>query len=128
MIRAIILVGIGGGIGSILRYLTSVFANKYFQTSFPLGTFAVNIIGCLIVGILIGLFERQQLTNPDLKFLFITGFCGGYTTFSAFASENINLFQSGNSLTAFLYIAASVFVSLFAVWLGLMLSHFIPKM
>lgn len=122
MTRAIILVGIGGGIGSIFRYLTSVYAAKYFQTAFPLGTFAVNIIGCLIVGLLLGLFERQQLTNPDLKFLFITGFCGGYTTFSAFASENINLFQSGRSLTAFLYIAASVIVSLFAVWTGLSLT------
>ena len=90
MTRAIILVGLGGGLGSIFRYLTSVVVTKYVQTTFPLGTFAVNIIGCLIVGILLGLFERQQLTNPDLKFLLITGFCGGYTTFSAFASENIN--------------------------------------
>lgn len=121
MIRAIILVGIGGGLGSVFRYLTSLFVTKYFQITFPLGTFSVNVIGCLIVGILIGFFERQQLTNPDLKFLFITGFCGGYTTFSAFALENINLFQTGNSLTAFFYIAASVLVSLFAVWIGLSL-------
>ncbi len=122
MTKAIILVGLGGGVGSIFRYLTSVVATKYFQTIFPLGTFAVNIIGCLIVGILLGLFERQQLTNPDLKLLFITGFCGGYTTFSAFASENINLFQSGNSLTAFVYIASSVLISLFAVFIGITLT------
>lgn len=122
MTRAIILVGIGGGLGSIFRYLTTVYVTKYVQTSFPFGTFTVNIIGCLIVGVLIGLFERQKLTNPDLKFLFITGFCGGYTTFSAFASENIKLFQSGNTFTAFLYIAASVVISLFAVWVGLSLT------
>jgi CrcB protein len=122
MTRAIILVGLGGGLGSIFRYLTSVVVTKYVQTTFPLGTFAVNIIGCLIVGILLGLFERQQLTNPDLKFLLITGFCGGYTTFSAFASENINLFQSGNSLTAFVYIASSVLISLFAVFIGITLT------
>jgi len=122
MTRAIILVGLGGGLGSIFRYLTSVVVTKYVQTTFPLGTFAVNIIGCLIVGILLGLFERQQLTNPDLKFLLITGFCGGYTTFSAFASENINLFQSGNSLTAFVYIASSVLISLFAVFIGIILT------
>ena len=122
MTRAIILVGLGGGLGSIFRYLTSVFATKYFQTNFPLGTFAVNIIGCLIIGILLSLFERQQLTNPDLKFLLITGFCGGYTTFSAFAADNINLFQSDNSLTAFIYIATSIIVSLFAVWLGLLIT------
>lgn len=122
MTKAIILVGLGGGLGSIFRYLTSVVVTKYVQTTFPLGTFAVNIIGCLIVGILLGLFERQQLTNPDLKFLLITGFCGGYTTFSAFASENINLFQSGNSLTAFVYIASSVLISLFAVFIGITLT------
>jgi len=122
MVRAIILVGIGGGIGSIFRYLTNVFVAKYFQTIFPLATLLANILGCLLIGILLGFFERQQLSNPDLKFLFITGFCGGYTTFSAFASENINLFQSSNSLVAFLYIAVSVLVGLLAVWLGLMLT------
>ena len=122
MIRAIILVGIGGGVGSIFRYLTSVFVGKYFQPLFPWATFAANILGCLIIGLLFGFFDRHQLTNPDLKYLFITGFCGGYTTFSAFAAENINLFQSGNTLTAFLYIAASVLVGLFAVWLGVTLT------
>jgi CrcB protein len=118
MIRAILLVGLGGGIGSILRYLTSVAVGKYFQTAFPWATFTANILGCLIIGIFIGLFERHQTISPDLKFLLITGFCGGYTTFSAFAAENVSLFQSGNSLTAFLYIGASVLLSLFAVWIG----------
>ena len=122
MLRAIILIGVGGGIGSILRYLTAVFVSKYFQTSFPWGTFVVNILGCLLIGLLLGLFERHQLTNPDLKYLFATGFCGGYTTFSTFAAENVNLLQSGNSLTVFAYIAASVLVGLFAVWVGLMLT------
>ena len=119
MTKAILLVGLGGGVGSILRYLTSVVAIKYFQSNFPLGTFVVNILGCLIIGILIGLFDKQQLPNPDLRLLFITGFCGGFTTFSAFAAENINLFQSGHSLAALLYIGASIFVSLFFVWLGM---------
>ncbi|MDY0216782.1 MAG: fluoride efflux transporter CrcB [Bacteroidales bacterium] len=122
MIRTILLVGLGGGLGSIFRYLTSVIVTKYFQTNFPWATFAVNVLGCLVIGIILGLFERQQLSNPDLKFLFIVGFCGGFTTFSAFASENIHLLQSNNTLTAFLYIATSVLLSLFAVWLGLTLT------
>ncbi len=122
MIRAIVLVGIGGGIGSILRYLTTVLVNKYFQTTFPLATFAANLFGCLAIGLLLGFFERQQLINSDLKFLLVTGFCGGYTTFSAFASENFSLFQSGNSLMAFAYIAISVLAGLFAVWLGITLT------
>ncbi len=123
MLRNIILVGIGGGLGSIFRYLTSLFVAKYFQGVFPLATFATNILGCLAIGLLLGLFERQQLTSPDLKFLFIIGFCGGYTTFSSFAAENINLFHSGHLLTPFLYIAASILTSLFAVWLGLLLTR-----
>ena len=122
MIRAIILVGVGGGIGSVFRYLTAVVVNKYFQPAFPWATFIANILGCLIIGLLLGFFEKYQLTNPDLKYLFATGFCGGYTTFSTFAAENMNLFQSGNTLTAFLYIAASVIAGLLAVWLGLIIA------
>ena len=122
MLRAIILVGLGGGLGSILRYLTAVVVNKYFQQSFPWATFAANVIGCFIIGMLLGIFERHQFTNPDLKYLFIAGFCGGYTTFSAFAAENVNLFQSGNTLTALLYITASVLTGIFAVWIGLILT------
>lgn|SRR5690554_4490904 len=124
MIRTIILVGIGGGIGSILRYLTSVLFAKCFQTGFPWGTLSVNVIGSLIIGLLIGCFSREGISQPDLKFLFVIGFCGGYTTFSAFSLESINLFQSGNSALAFTYIAASVLISLLAVWCGLALSKF----
>ena len=122
MLRAIILVGVGGGVGSIFRYLTAVVVNKFFQSTFPWATFAANILGCLIIGLLLGIFERYQFTNSDLKYLFLTGFCGGYTTFSTFASENMNLFQTGNAMIAFLYIAASVIVGLFVVWLGLFLT------
>lgn len=124
MTRTLLLIGFGGGLGSISRYLTSLIVNRHFQSTFPFATFAVNIIGCLIIGLLLGLFEKQQLSYPDLKFLFITGFCGGYTTFSTFASENVNLLQSGNTWIAFSYIAASVIFSLFAMAMGLMLAKF----
>ena len=122
MLRAIALVGFGGGIGSIFRYLTSVVVNKYFAGIFPLATFTANFLGCLIIGLLIGYFEKQQGASPDLKILLITGFCGGYTTFSSFASENVSLLQSNNSVMAFVYIAISIITGLFAVWLGLMLA------
>lgn len=121
MLKSIIIVFLGGGIGSAFRYLASVFTQKYIQQSFPWATFFVNILGCLIVGILAGLIIKQQLTNPDLRLLFITGFCGGFTTFSAFALENIKLFQSGNSLLALLYIALSVLLGILAVWSGMMI-------
>ncbi|MEX2591233.1 MAG: fluoride efflux transporter CrcB [Anditalea sp.] len=119
MIKTIILVGLGGGLGSIFRYLTAVFVNKHFSFIYPLATFMVNFIGCFLIGLLLGLFERQYWTTPDLKFLLVVGFCGGYTTFSTFAFENLSLFQSNHTLVAFAYIALSVLTGLFATWLGL---------
>lgn len=118
MTKAILLIGIGGGVGSIFRYLTSLLVTKYFQSYYSLATLLVNIIGCLLIGLLIGIFDKQEIINHDIRLLLITGFCGGFTTFSAFASENFHLFQSGNSLAAYLNIGLSVFVGLFAVWLG----------
>lgn len=124
MFRSIILVGLGGGIGCILRYLTSVAVSRYFQGAFPLATFFANMVGCVLIGLLIGLLSRLPESAPsDLRLLLITGFCGGYTTFSAFAAENIRLLQTGQTATALLYIFSSVAVSLFAVWIGLSLAQ-----
>src|SRR5690554_447943 len=98
MIKTLILVGLGGGVGSVLRYLASLLANRYFPTIFPLATFTVNVIGCFLIGLILGLLERQHLPNPDMRFLFVIGFCGGFTTFSAFALENIFLMQNSQIL------------------------------
>lgn len=121
MFKALLFVGLGGGIGSCFRYLTSVVTHKYIQSAFPWATFLVNVIGCLLIGVLIGIFTKQQVENSELKLLFVTGFCGGFTTFSTFALENIKLFQSGNTLLALLYIALSVILGIFAVWSGMLL-------
>lgn len=119
MTKAIILVGIGGAIGSMLRYVNSVVVAKYIQSPFPFATFIANILGCFIIGLLMGILDKQNLTSPELRLLFITGFCGGFTTFSTFSSENISLLQSGQTLTAILYITASVILGLLAVWAGI---------
>lgn len=119
MLKQILLVGLGGGVGSVFRFLTSLLTAKYFSETFPLATFTVNMIGCFLIGILIGILGQNVHENGSLKLLLITGFCGGYTTFSAFASENISLLQSSNYLTAILYIGTTVFIGLFAVWLGI---------
>ncbi|MDR3268505.1 MAG: fluoride efflux transporter CrcB [Tannerella sp.] len=122
MIRTLLFIGLGGGAGSIFRYLTSVVVTRYFQSVFPLAIFIVNVSGCFLIGLFLGLSERHPFANSDLKWLFITGFCGGYTTFSTFSAENVGLVQSGHYLTAALYAAASVLAGLGAVWIGLILA------
>ncbi len=103
----------------MLRFLTSVVTARYYPSFFFLSTFAVNIIGCFLIGLLLGALGQSVHTNQDLKVLFITGFCGGYTTFSAFAAENVHLMQNNSYWVAMLYIGLSIITGLLAVWLGL---------
>lgn len=121
MIKQLLLIGLGGGLGSILRYLTSVLTAKYYSNTFPLATFFANLSGCFFIGVLIGLLEQNTQINQNLKLLLITGFMGGYTTFSTFAFENFFLLQTHNYLMTILYLGASVFGGILAVWLGLSL-------
>lgn len=122
MLKTILYIAFGGAIGSVLRFLTSLFVAKFWYNHFPLATFLTNLVGCFLIGIFIGYLDKNNLTDSNLKWFLITGFCGGFTTFSTFGLENFNLFQSNNSFLAFAYIASSIIAGLFAVWFGLYLS------
>jgi CrcB protein len=118
MMKNLLLVGLGGGIGSILRYLCQKWINESYQNIFPLGTFLVNISGCFLIGVFYALGERSNVLSPQIRFLLITGLCGGYTTFSTFAFENFSLLRIGDMSTFFLYAVASVVVGIIAVFMG----------
>jgi CrcB protein len=120
--KQFLLVFIGGGIGSGLRYLISKALNPYIN-SFYLGTFGVNILGCLIIGLILGLSAKTNtLSNASVLFITI-GFCGGFTTFSSFALENYGMIKEGQFLSFLLYTLSSIIVGVLAVALGLWLAR-----
>jgi len=122
MVRSLLLVGAGGAVGSMLRYAVSYAVSKYTQHPFPFGTFIINIVGSLLIGVLFGLAARNQWLQEGGMLLLATGFCGGFTTFSAFALENVNLMQKGQSVTAIIYVGLSVIVGLLLCRLGIWLA------
>lgn len=118
MFRIILLVGAGGFLGSVARYLASRFVQQAFLSPFPYGTFGVNIVGCYLIGLFYGLSERSGFMSDDLRIFLTVGFCGGFTTFSTFANENMSLLRDGAFFYFALYTSLSLFVGLVAVFLG----------
>lgn len=118
------LVFLGGGLGSVLRYLISRPLNPLFQNFF-MGTFLVNIIGCLLIGFVLGLTAKGNFLSSNGTLFLATGFCGGFTTFSAFAFEKHHLLRNGEFFNFALYMLSSVGVGILAVVLGLWLAKLI---
>jgi len=114
------LVGLGGGVGSILRWLCQRTAATLYPHYYPLSTWIVNIAGCLLIGIFWG---RLSASAENWKLLLMTGFCGGFTTFSAFTLDGISLLKQDKPGLFFLYIAASVLGGLAATYAGIKLSR-----
>ena len=117
MWRNILLVAAGGALGAVVRYM----ASRLIVSSWPWSTLAVNLLGSLLIGLLVG-WAGRGLLSPEMKLLLVTGFCGGLTTFSTFANETFLMMKTGDILLATVYVGLSVAVGILAVWLGMLLS------
>ena len=124
----ILLVGLGGFIGSVARYkLGGWLLHLTAQEKFPYSTFAVNVVGCLVVGVLAGLAEKHEMFGPGTRLFLFTGLLGGFTTFSAFGLETMFLLRRGEPWIAALYVVASVVLGLVAVWVGIKGIYLLPR-
>lgn len=121
MIKNILLVGLGGGIGSIARYFCQKWLSVYYPHFFPWATFGVNIVGCFAIGIFWGISFKSFDSNESWKLFLMTGLCGGFTTFSAFTLEGIGLIREQRMALFFTYIAGSVLLGLLATYVGMKL-------
>lgn len=120
--KNLLLIFIGGGLGSMSRYLVGkMMTNLLNIKNFPLGTFTANILGCLLIGVILGWFAKNSQVDKAWSLLFATGFCGGFTTFSTFSQENIILIQKGEIIAAIIYMGLSLLVGLAACGVGLYL-------
>lgn len=124
----VLLVGAGGFIGAASRYLLSGWILHHsVDAKYPWSTFAVNVLGCLIIGILSAIAETLHFIGPSARLFLITGLLGGFTTFSAFGFETFFLLRRGEWIVAALYAGASVMVCVFAVWVGFRAVHLFAR-
>jgi CrcB protein len=122
MIKTLLFIGCGGFLGSISRFVASRYLQDNFPSAFPFGTFLVNISGCFLIGLIYGFSERSSLLTNGWKMFLAVGFCGGFTTFSTFANENLALLRDGDFFHFFIYTGLSVFLGIAATFLGVIIT------
>jgi CrcB protein len=120
--KELLYVFIGGGLGSLVRFLLGKWVNSFHNSNFPFGTFIINIVACFVLGFIIGLADQKQILSPAIRLFLVVGFCGGFSTFSAFSSETLTLIQQGQNSTMLLYVLLSVVVCLIASFGGLLIA------
>ena len=118
MIKSLLIVGLGSFCGGALRYYISTLMKSACGQGFPWGTLSVNLVGCLLIGLLLGIFSRCGVQCNSWSLLLTVGLCGGFTTFSTFANESLQMLQIGNTLNLIIYILASIIVGIVLVALG----------
>ena len=119
----LLLIFIGGGLGSLVRFAISKFIQENMDKAFPFGTLGVNVLASLILGILVGMFEAKTLINPNYRASIAIGFCGGFSTFSTFSNDTLQLIQNNRIMEAFLNIFLNVILCLLATFGGLVLGR-----
>lgn len=121
--RELVLVFIGGGLGSVVRFSLGKWVNAFHNHHFPFGTLAVNIVACFVLGLVIGLADHKQIISPAARIFWTVGFCGGFSTFSTFSNETLYLLQNGFTASLLLYILISLLACVAAVYSGLLLGE-----
>jgi CrcB protein len=119
MLRQIMLVGAGSAVGGMFRFILGKWIYALYPQTFPLPTLIINIVGCFLIGLLYGYSIKTGTLSAEVRLLLTTGLCGGFTTFSAFAYENIQLMKNGDYTMVLVYITASVVLGIVAVFLGM---------
>ena len=114
--KLVLAIFIGGGLGSVSRFGVSILGSKLFDDKFPIGTLLANLLSCIVLGLLVGAFQ-DKVNSEELRALLILGFCGGFSTFSTFSLETLNLMKAGQFWMAALNVIISVLACLFILYM-----------